>query len=194
MSGNVGYLALTSVQPPKFAADLFTNAMGFLARTDALILDLRANGGGDAVLPEFILSYFFDEAVLIGEVEQRGVAKPGQAWTYGHVPGHRYGSTRPLFVLTSDSTFSGAEAIAYALQTAKRAVIIGGRTGGGANAGDFLAIGNGLTLFVPSARLVNPVTHTNWDGVGVAPDIEVRSADALRVAHDSALARLSSRR
>ena len=36
-------------------------------------------------------------------------------------------------------------------------------------------------------RAINPITGTNWEGVGIAPDIAVSAADALRAAHLDAL-------
>ncbi len=194
MEHNVGYLALTSTLSPARAGDLFANAMTFLARTDALILDLRANTGGDAEMATLVLSYFFDEPVKFAEARFRDPARVTQSWTYAFVPGKSYRSKRPVYVLMSDSTFSAAEAIAYALQANGRATIVGVRTRGGANSGDFYSVGSDLELFVPNARVVSPITKTNWEGVGVRPDIPTSADDALRVAHDSAVARLRSAR
>jgi C-terminal processing protease CtpA/Prc len=190
MDGNVGYIALTAIHAPARAGELFTNAMNFLARTDALILDLRANTGGDSDMPNLVLSYFYDEPVQVAEVHHRNPAQVEQDWTFSYVPGKSYRGQRPVYVLMSDSTFSAAEMIAYTLQTTKRATIVGARTKGGANSGYFYPVGNDLVLFVPTTRMLSPLTKANWDGVGIIPDIPVSADDALRVAHDSAVARL----
>lgn len=89
---------------------------------------------------------------------------------------------KPIYVLTSDFTFSGGEEFAYDMQVLGLAKLVGTITGGGANPGGVMPIAAGLTIFVRSGRAENPITGTNWEGVGVVPDIDVPSADALAVA------------
>ena len=104
--------------------------------------------------------------------------------------GRHYGTSRPLYVLTSDRTFSGAEEFAYDVQTQRRGEVVGDTTGGGANPGGMRSVSDGFGVFVPSGRAINPVTGTNWEGVGVRPDVPVPAEDALREAHRRALGRL----
>src|SRR5205085_3772593 len=56
LPGNVGYLDLRGFNPAQFAADTGAAAMNFLANTDALIIDLRRNGGGDPAMVAFLSS------------------------------------------------------------------------------------------------------------------------------------------
>ena len=51
-----------------------------------------------------------------------------------------------------------------------------------------LWIGRDCSFSVPFGRAINPITGTNWEGTGVAPDIERPQAEALRVAHREAIA------
>ena len=97
--------------------------------------------------------------------------------------GRKFGPSKPVFVLTSARTFSGAEEFAYDLQTQKRATIVGETTGGGANPGGPVPLPYGMTLFVPTGRAINPITKTNWEGTGVKPDVAVPADSALAVAH-----------
>jgi len=103
------------------------------------------------------------------------------------VSGKKFGAGKPVYVLTSSRTFSGAEEFAYDLQTQKRATIVGETTGGGANPGGPVRLPYDLTLFVPTGRAINPVTKTNWEGVGVKPDVAVSADSALDVAHGLAV-------
>jgi C-terminal processing protease CtpA/Prc len=89
---------------------------------------------------------------------------------------------KPVFVLTSGRTFSGGEEFAYDMQVMKLAQVVGGTTGGGANPGGTVPLAAGLTMFVPGGRARNPITGTNWEGVGVIPDVAVPSENALKVA------------
>src|SRR3989442_6604411 len=109
------------------------------------------------------------------------------------VPGVRYGPERPVYVLTSRRTFSGAEEFAYNLQTQQRAVIVGDTTGGGAHPGGLQRVTDHFGLWVPTGRAINPITKTNWERMGVRPDVAVSSDQALRTAQLAALRGLRER-
>ena len=98
---------------------------------------------------------------------------------------------KPVFVLTSGRTFSGGEEFAYDMQVLKRGIIVGERTPGAANHALPVSIQGGLTAFVPRARAENPVTGTNWEGTGIAPD-ELASPPTVAEAHRVLLQRLGT--
>ena len=186
LPGNVGYLELRGFGPTAMVGEAISGAMTMLSGTDALILDLRRNGGGEPETVAYLMSHFFaqgDERHL-NDLYFRAGDKTRQYWTSANV-GPRY--TRPVYVLTSGRTFSGGEECAYDFQTQKRAKIVGEKTGGGANPGDGYAIGKGYAAFIPNGRAINPITKTNWEHVGVTPDIAVPAADAQKVAHAAIL-------
>jgi hypothetical protein len=93
----------------------------------------------------------------------------------------------PLYVLISGRTGSAAEALAYTLKNAKRATVIGERSGGAANPGGPVDVGNGFSVFVSDGSPVSPITGRNWEGDGVQPTIDAPAHDALRVAQVHAL-------
>src|SRR5205823_5810792 len=103
-------------------------------------------------------------------------------WTQPSVPGRKFGGDKPVFVLTSSRTFSGAEEYSYNLKSLKRATIVGETTGGGAHPVAGRRINDHFIMGVPGARAINPITHTNWEGVGVEPDVKVPAKDALATA------------
>jgi hypothetical protein len=189
LPGNIGYFELRGFGPTSIVAPAISAAMTLLSGTDALILDLRRNGGGEPETVAWLMSHFFapgDERHL-NDLYFRTGDSTRQYWTTS-AAGPRY--MRPVYVLTSARTFSGGEECAYDFQTQKRAKIVGETTGGGANPGDGYAIGRGYAAFIPNGRAINPITKTNWEHVGVTPDIAVPAADAQKVAHAAILREL----
>jgi C-terminal processing protease CtpA/Prc len=155
--------------------------MGFVAHTDALIFDLRQNGGGDPAMVTFIASYLFDKPTHLNDLYNRKEDSTQQFWTLSYVPGERL-AKQPVFVLTSKRTFSGAEEFCYDLKNQKRATIVGETTGGGAHPVGGHPVADYFMVGVPFAKAINPITKTNWEGTGVEPDVKVSAADALTTA------------
>jgi retinol-binding protein 3 len=191
LSGNVGYLDLRGFSPAQFGGATAIAAMNFLANSDAVIIDLRKNGGGDPSMIQLISSYFFKEPTHLNNLYWRKGDHTDQFWTLPYVPGKSMAET-PVFVLTSARTFSGAEEFTNNLKVLKRAKIIGETTGGGANPGGFFPIAAGLGMFIPTGRAVNPVTKANWEGTGVEPDEKVPAKEAFNVAYKEALEKIAA--
>lgn len=190
LDGNIGYLNLTSFVDTRFSGKTAEAAMEFLSNTDALIIDIRQNGGGSPSLIQLISSYFFEsDAVHLNTFYWRPRDEYVQKWTLPHINGTR-NTERALYILTSGSTFSAAEEFCYNLQNLKRATLVGATTGGGAHPGDTRAVTDRFAMFIPMGRAINPVTGTNWEGTGVIPDIEEDPANALNSAHLLALENL----
>src|SRR5215470_5909434 len=189
LAGNVGYLDLRPVLfPAVLAGEVMTAAMGLLATTDALIIDLRNCLGGEPSMPPFIISYLWDRdpAQLCG-LRERTDTLPRQTWTLPYVPGRRFGKDKPVYVLTSAATFSGGEQLSYDLQQLGRATIVGETTRGGANAREGFRVHPHLEATISVAAAVNPKTGGNWEGTGVTPDIETTAERARDTAYERAL-------
>jgi hypothetical protein len=194
LAGNVGYLKLDSFERADLGGSTAVAAMGFLAGSDALIIDLRDNDGGEPSMIQLIASYLVSsEPVHLSSFYIRKGDKTQQFWTHAWVPGTRL-PTVPVFVLTSGRTFSAAEELAYTLKNLKRATIIGETTGGGAHPVETYQVkGYPVLMRLPYGRSVNPITGTNWEGTGVEPDIAVPAPDALAVAHTRALVAIAAK-
>ena len=191
LPGNVGYIELRAFGVSEFVGPAYTAAISLLAGTDALILDLRRNGGGSPASVAYLMSHFFpsgDVRHLI-DIYDRPDDTTRQFWTVSTVA-QRY--DKPVYVLTSARTFSGGEDCAYSFQAQKRGTVVGETTGGGANPVSLFGVGQGIVVAIPTARTTNFVTKTNWEHVGVKPDIAVPAAQALQTAHAVILRNLAS--
>ncbi|HKO76423.1 MAG TPA: S41 family peptidase [Flavobacterium sp.] len=193
LDGNIGYLDLRSFGNTSFAGETAVAAMNFFSNTNALIIDLRKNGGGSSEMIQLITSYLFDsEPVHLNNFYYRPTDSNTQTWTLPYVSGKRMPNV-DVYVLTSKRTFSAAEEFSYDLKNLHRATIIGEVTGGGANPGGNEIATDRFTIFVPFGRAINPITKTNWEGTGVQPDIEVPADDALFTAQIKALEKLTAK-
>lgn len=190
LNGNIGYLDLRGFNPAEFAAETAVAAMNFLANSEALIIDLRQNGGGDPAMVALLSSYLFGpNTVHLNDLYWRPGDTTRQWWTLPYVPGKRY-VNKDVYLLTSKRTFSAAEEFTYNLQNLKRATIIGETTGGGAHPGGVQPVNDHFAVWVPTGRAINPISKTNWEGTGVKPDIETPADQALRTAQNMALNKL----
>lgn len=179
LPGNVGYLDLRVFAPPDTAGDVAAAAMTLLAQSDALIIDVRENGGGDGAMGNFIAGYLLDGSREMSGTYNRPQDTLSPSMTPAWVPGRRFGAKRPVYILISRKTFSAAEAFAYDLQAHGRAVIVGERSGGGAHPFEYRRVHTHFVLSLAEGRSVNPVTGGNWQGTGVTPDLPVPAEEAL---------------
>jgi len=188
LEGNIGYLKLHSFEEADLGGETAVAAMNFLAHARALIFDLRENHGGDPGMIALILSYLFEEPTHLNDIFWRPDNSTGQYWTSGHVSGSRF--TGDVYVLISGHTFSAGEEFAYDLQTQKRATIVGEPSAGGAHPITIHRLDDHFAVLVPSGRAINPITHTDWEGVGVKPDVAAAPELALKTAQLAALEKL----
>lgn len=188
---NIGYLKFNGFADPEICGPTVSAAMSFLANVDALIVDMRSNGGGSPEMVAYVCSYLFSERTHLNDLYNRKENKTTEFWTR-EVPGPRF-VKQPVFVLTSKRTFSGAEEFTYNLKNLKRATIIGETTGGGAHPVSGHRIDDHFGIGVPDARAINPITKTNWEGTGVEPDIKVPANEALDVARKMAAEQLKKK-
>ncbi|MGA7314356.1 MAG: S41 family peptidase [Silvibacterium sp.] len=191
LNHNIGFIKFDAFPPPDICGPTVVAAMNFVAHTDALIFDLRENQGGDPEMVEFMVSYLFQEPTHINDLTNRHENETRQYWTFPWLPGPRF-SDKPVYVLTSQKTFSGGEEFAFDLKTQKRATIVGETTGGGAHPVQGFTAGDHFTIGVPFAHPINPVTKGDWEGTGVEPDVKVSAADALTTAEKLAADKLVS--
>ncbi len=190
LDGNIGYIEYTGFpEGNKSAEQILVATMNFVSNTNALIIDLRNNRGGDGKMVRLFLSYFFNERIKLSEIYTRYNNKTEEKYTYKKVNGKKY-LDKPVYLLVNSNTISAAEALAYNLQQNKIAKVIGDKTYGAANPVKVFFIGKKYQLFIPISVEKNAVTKTNWEHTGINVDEKVNSEKALIKAQIIALENL----
>lgn len=182
LGANIGYLKVSSFPEAFLMTDKFAAAMDELAATDGLVVDLRRNRGGDPQAVVLLVSYFVDGRTRLNDIWDRDTGKTTQHWTHDKLDGKRYGGRKPVSILVGPETASAGEDFAYTMQALKRATVIGERTWGGAHPASAHRIGAHFYAVIPSQRSISPITGTNWEGIGVTPDIMAAPDKAFAVA------------
>jgi hypothetical protein len=185
LSGNVGYLRIRMFLDAAPSAEQLALAMGMLAHTGALIVDVRGSPGGEPAGVANVIGHFVGARTPTVRVQNSDEAAPDR--TFHAEPRTPAYTDKPLFVLVDGDTGSGAEEFAYDLQALQRATLVGETTAGAATPGGYRPLAHGFVAFIPMQIVANTITGTNWEGVGVIPDVAVPAAEALTRAHRLAL-------
>ncbi|WP_304074600.1 S41 family peptidase [Maricaulis maris] len=179
---------------------------------DALIIDLRQNGGGAfAVRPlvEHVVTEPLDAGVFVSQpwnaahdrAPQRSDLADVPLWEgwslvtfwnavqtealtpIGFQPAEDNHFDGPLYVLTSNETASAAELAADALKASGRAILVGETTAGEMLSQTVFDVPGGLQLWLPIADYYS-LAYGRIEGVGVAPDIAADAGLAQDIALD----------
>lgn len=181
LPGNVGYLKLHKFWQAEEAHKIGHAALVFLSYSDHIVIDLRDSGGGSPELVQYLISHFVPEGTLLWEVFDRNGKSTEQVRSLA-VPDSELLKTKPLYILQSDGLVSAGEFFSYTLQQLGRAVVIGETSVGLAHYTGAAQVNDWLFVRIPMYRPINPVTGTNFEGVGVQPNITVNSELALYTA------------
>ncbi|MWB94693.1 hypothetical protein GON26_09985 [Flavobacterium sp. GA093] len=174
IDGNIGYLNTSFFLSE--TNQTIDSYLYLLANTDAVIIDLTDNGGGNPKTVNYLCSYFLENKLLINTLYFRQGNRKDEIFTH-QVNGKKRVDV-PLFVIIGPKTFSGAEEFSYNMQSLKRAILIGENSGGAANPGDVFKINTDLEIFIPTGTSTNPITKKNWEGIGVIPEIKIGAEEA----------------
>src|SRR5688572_10157572 len=188
LAGNIGYIEIVALGPPALFNPALDRSMAALKDTTALVIDARGAQGGTMPSVSYLVSYFLsgEQPVHLTSIIARTPGTDTFTTNEFHSVSTPFSYDKPLYIFTSNRTLSAGESFAYGLQAMKRATLVGETTSGAANAAGIVPLAPGLALMLSSARTENAITHTNWEGVGVKPDVVATTADALKVALERA--------
>lgn len=193
LSGNIGYVKFNMFADTEHAGETAIAAMRFITHCDAVIIDLRDNGGGSPSMVQLVSSYFLEEPTHLNSFYIRKGDKMQQFWSYNYVDGERMVDV-PLYILTSRRTFSAAEEFTYNMKNLERATIVGETTMGGAHpTKTYIFTDLKVTMSCPFGRAINPISGTNWEGIGIEPHIKAARDKALDVARLEAMKALAEK-
>jgi C-terminal processing protease CtpA/Prc len=185
----IGYLKFDSFPDPSICKAKAAAAMTSLNDATAIIFDLRDNRGGYPSMVMLIAAYLFDHPEYMYNPRENTTA---ESWTRSPVPGSQL-ANKPVYVLTSRRTFSGAEHFSYDLKMLKRATLVGETTGGATDVGTFHRLDDHFGIGIRETIAINPYRDPDWAGIGVEPDVRVNAADALDTALRLAESRLQEK-
>jgi hypothetical protein len=180
LAHNIGYLKLNSFPDVSVCRETAEHAMATVNNASAIIFDLRENRGGDPAMVMLVAAYLFDHPEYMYNPRENTTE---QNWTRSPVPGSKL-ADKPVYILTSPSTFSAAEHFSYDLKMLRRAWIVGETTAGAAHSGVWHRIDDHFGVGVPEVKAINPFSTADWAEVGVEPDVKVHADEALRVAEE----------
>jgi hypothetical protein len=179
LDGNIGYLKINKFHQDDEAEQVADHALGFLGNTDALIIDLTECKGGSPELVRHLLSHFFADGTSLWSIINRNGETVHEAVSKAGVGSGRLKRDFPLFVLTGPDTASAAELFAYALQSYGKAKSVGQGTVGIAHLVGAQSINQHFLGRFSTYRSTNPVTDSDWEGVGITPDYPAAPDDRL---------------
>jgi len=185
---NIGYLKLNSFPDPAMCAATAKAAMASLNQSDAIIFDLRENRGGYPAMVMLFAAYLFDHPEYMYSPREM----TSECWTHSPIPGNRL-ADKPVYILTSSRTFSGAEHFSYDLKMLKRATLVGEKTAGATDVGTFHRIDDHFGIGIREVQAINPYSEPDWAVTGVQPDVKVPAAEALAMAEKLAQTKLRTR-
>jgi hypothetical protein len=193
LPGNVGYLAIDGFVGAEGVDSVVADALRFLQRTDAIIIDVRRNGGGSGIMSHYVFSHFLPpQSVPTIRVVNRGEGDTTVMRSFEEVAGPRRPDV-PLYVLTSQGTGSAAEEFSFVLKNLGRATIVGDRTAGAGHMVASVDVGHGFVAGVSITRVTDARSDKEWERVGVQPDVRVPAEEAREAAHAAALRTVAAR-
>jgi tetratricopeptide (TPR) repeat protein len=184
LNGNIGYMKIISFSNWNFfekTKSVMITSMKFLENSDAIIFDVRDNRGGVPNLVAFLCSYLFNEKVHLAQYYHRYRNDGYGLYTYKYIPGKRLAKV-PVFILVNDKSASAAEEFAYFLKHQKRATVIGQSTMGAGYGVMSHRLNDRFVVYISSEEDINPITKTNFEGVGVIPNIKTKKDSTFNTA------------
>jgi hypothetical protein len=192
LPGNIRYMAYDGFMwMGSESAAALDNAMRFLSGGEAVIIDIRRNGGGSPLAVQYLASHFLPANRPLVTFHMNGEPQPDKLSTLADLPAGRLVG-KPLYVLTSGGSASAAEEFAGHVAGYKFGELVGEKTAGAAFRNELLPIAGRFVLSVSVGRPVLASTGKDWEAIGIAPTIATAVPAALDAAQAHALCGIAS--
>lgn len=179
--GNIGLLTVGSFQNSDFDRAYFDELYDEILKTDALIIDIRNNSGGNSLHADYLISHFIHQPIPQGTWSSPMYIAAHASWNY---PREWYVQTpdpvipveekeiyeKPIVLLVNATTFSSAENFCVLFRGAKRGKIIGTPTGGSTGNPVFIDLGFGFGCCICTKHELD-TEGNEFVGIGIQPDI-----------------------
>ena len=186
LSGNVGYMRVQYFYQNSHAKKEVSIALKELSKVDALIIDLRNTEGDSISLAQYFMSFFVQQNTILSEIFYDKQNKIKVLKALKNSRNEKFKNNFPIYILTSSFLSSSGEFFSYTLKHLKKAVIVGEETMGVAYVLQKHKINDYISLNIPIAIPLHPVTHSNWEKTGVIPDLDIAANLSLDAAHKMA--------
>lgn len=198
LENKIGLLAINSFAGNGFMK-VFDSVYKQILNTQALIIDLRQNTGGNGSQGEYLLKHLVTTPFPEPQISSRQYNPLLKAWgqstisLYTMLPGSTQPFTdrpiykNPVVVLTGNLTASAAEDFTMQFDAVKRGLIVGQPTAGTTGQPIFSTLPGGGTLRVCVRKDAYP-DGKEFVGKGIQPSLEIKeSADSFRNGEDRVL-------
>lgn len=185
LPGNIGYWKLNYFYQHPNAEIQVDNTFKLLSGTDAIIIDLRDVEGDSITLAQYIMSYFVEKNTQLSSVlydRQQNTKN----LTAKNIDSERLKNNYPVYILTSAFVSGTGEFLSYTLKHLDKAVIVGEQTMGVANIVNTLKVNELISVSMPIAIPIHPITNNNWQQYGVVPDYQVDAKGSFDTAYQLA--------
>jgi len=192
LSGNIGYVKLNHFYENPNAKLAAAKAFDHLKETNAMIIDLRDAEGDSLSLVQFMMSFFVADKSKLGDIlYDRQTQKVG-LWSSENISNSHFNSNFPLYILTSAFIAGSGEFFTYTLKHLDKAVVVGEKTMGVAYISKKLRVNEFISINLPIAIPIHPVTNSNWEQEGVVPDYDTKANASFELAYNLAKTYLRS--
>jgi len=171
---DIGYLRVHSLVGTGYGSDI-DYILGQLSGANALVIDLRSNGGGNDQNGEAIAGRFADAMYLYRRNRFRDGPEHGDFGPYIDsfvTPAGAGSFLGPIAVLTNRGTISSAESLVLAFAALPNTSAYGDYTGGGSANPEQKQLSDGW-IYTVSRWIEYLPDGTTFEGVGIEPDVRV---------------------
>lgn len=173
LDDNIGYIRCESFENSIGDGNL-DNALMYLAPCNALIIDIRNNGGGMLTMAEKLAARFTNKEILVGYIQHKTGTGHSDFSTMTEQklkPSKGIRWQKKVIVLTNRSVYSAANEFVKYMKCCPQTTVVGDKTGGGAGMPFSSELPNGWSVRFSACPMYDK--DKNCTEFGISPDYDV---------------------